>query len=162
MMRKLELKDAPKMMETLNDKDVTNTMRVSLRSFSLEDCEQYILKSQKDNINIDFAITDEKDNWVGTVSLKDINFDKKEAEYAIITSKEVHGKGYSQKATKEILKYAFETLKLDKVYLYVSVNNIRANKFYQKFGFIFDRCEKNGLKIGDTYHDINWYYALKK
>lgn len=161
-MRKLELKDAKKMMETLNDKSVTNTMRISLRSFSLDECKDYILNSNKDDKNIDFAITDENDNWVGTVSLKNIDHSKKEAEYAIITSKDVHGKGYSQKATKEILEYAFNELKLDKVYLYVSVNNIRANKFYQKVGFIFDRCETNGLKLGNEYQDINWYYALRK
>ena len=161
-MRKLELKDANKMMETLNDKSVTSTMRISLRSFSLDECKSYILNSNKDNKNIDFAITDESDNWVGTISLKNIDYSKKEAEYAIITSKDVHGKGYSQKATKEILEYAFNELKLDKVYLYVSVNNIRANKFYQKVGFIFDRCEKSGLKLGNEYQDINWYYALRK
>lgn len=161
-MRKLELKDANKMMETLNDKSVTNTMRISLRSFSLDECKDYILNSNKDDKNIDFAITDENDNWVGTISLKNIDYSKKEAEYAIITSKEVHGKGYSQKATKEILEYAFNKLKLDKVYLYVSVNNIRANKFYQKVGFIFDKCERNGLKLGNEYQDINWYHALRK
>lgn len=161
-MRKLELKDANKMMETLNDKSVTNTMRISLRSFSLDECKDYILNSNKDDKNIDFAITDEGDNWVGTISLKNIDYSKKEAEYAIITSKDVHGKGYSQKATKEILEYAFNELKLDKVYLYVSVNNIRANKFYQKVGFIFDRCERRGLKLGNEYQDINWYYVLKK
>lgn len=161
-MRKLELKDANKMMETLNDKSVTSTMRISLRSFSLDECKDYILNSNKDDKNIDFAITDEDDNWVGTISLKNIDYIKKEAEYAIITSKDVHGKGYSQKATKEILEYAFNELKLDKVYLYVSVNNIRANKFYQKVGFIFDRCERNGLKLGNEYQDINWYYALRK
>ena len=161
-MRKLELKDANKMMETLNDKSVTNTMRISLRSFSLDECKKYILNSNKDEKNIDFAITDENDNWVGTISLKNIDYIKKEAEYAIITSKDVHGKGYSQKATKEILEYAFNELKLDKVYLYVSVNNIRANKFYQKVGFIFDKCERNGLKLGNEYQDINWYYALRK
>lgn len=160
-MRRLEEKDAKRMVVALNDKDVTNTMRISMRSFTLEECESYIQKANNDKESVHFAITDDNDNWVGTVSLKDINQEKKEAEYAILTAKEVHGKGYAQKATDFILDYAFNKLGLKKVYLFVSVNNVRANKFYQKYGFTFDRLEENGLKLGNESHDINWYYISK-
>ena len=159
-MRELQLKDAKRMMDCLNDKSITETMRIRSHTFTLEECENFIKKSLVDIKNKNFAIVDENDNWVGTVSLKDI--DEEEAEYAIITCQEAHGKGYAQKATKEILRYAFNELHLNKVFLYASTKNVRANKFYQKFGWIFDHLEKEGLHLQDEIHDVNWYYITKE
>ena len=159
-MRQLELKDASRMMAALNDKDVTSNMRVGLHTFTLQECEDFIINEKNNPNTKNFAIVDDEDNWLGTVSLKDIH--NSEAEYAILTAREAHGKGYAQKATKEILQYAFNELKLKKVFLFVSASNVRANKFYQKFGWRFDRLEKDGLELNNTLYDVNWYYLTSE
>ena len=158
-MRHLELKDAKRMMICLNDKEVTRFMKIGERDFSIEDCKNYIKNCEKNKDTMHFAITDENDNWIGTVSLKNIS--NKEAEYAIILSKTAHGKGYSQKSTKEILNFAFNNLNLNKVYLYVSTTNIRANKFYLKFGWKLDKTENSKELINGMPVTYNWYSISK-
>ena len=83
--------------------------------------------------------------------MKNINKVDKNAEYAIVTRADAHGKGYARTASEEILKIAFEVLGLERVYLYVSVENIAANKFYQKFGF------KSEGKSDSTHGGAVWY-----
>ena len=73
---------------------------------------------------------------VGSVYLRDIDADKKEAEYGIFIGEEsARGKGVGTKSAKLILKYAFEELKLEKIFLRVFKDNPGAVRSYEKAGF---------------------------
>ena len=161
-LRRLELKDAQPMQECMNDDNVNHFMRIHSMSFTVESCERFIESTWSDEKNKHFAIADDNDEWVGTISLKDIDLVKKEAEYAIVTASKVHGTGISHEASREILRYAFKDLKLERVYLYLSTKNVRANRFYTKFGFHFDRTDKSLMEINGNKEDINWYSMSKE
>ena len=73
---------------------------------------------------------------VGSVYLRDIDLNKKEAEYGIFIGEEsARGKGVGTKSAKLILKYAFEELGLKKIFLRVLKNNPGAVRSYEKAGF---------------------------
>ncbi|MBR6382441.1 MAG: GNAT family N-acetyltransferase [Lachnospiraceae bacterium] len=73
---------------------------------------------------------------VGSVYLRDIDPDKKEAEYGIFIGEEgARGKGVGTKSAKLILKYAFEELGLEKIFLRVFKDNPGAVRSYEKAGF---------------------------
>ena len=73
---------------------------------------------------------------VGSVYLRDIDTDTKEAEYGIFIGEEsARGKGVGTKSAKLILKYAFEELGLKKIFLRVLKNNPGAVRSYEKAGF---------------------------
>ena len=73
---------------------------------------------------------------VGSVYLRDIDLDTKEAEYGIFIGEEsARGKGVGTKSAKLILKYAFEELGLKKIFLRVLKNNPGAVRSYEKAGF---------------------------
>lgn len=73
---------------------------------------------------------------VGSVYLRDIDQDKKEAEYGIFIGEEsARGKGVGTKSAKLILKYAFEELELEKIFLRVFKDNPGAVRSYEKAGF---------------------------
>ena len=73
------------------------------------------------------------------------------------------GSGAAKVATMEILKIAFEELKLHKVYLNVRSGNIRAQKFYNKIGFRNEGTFKDHVinKNGD-YENLIWLAILNK
>lgn len=162
MIRKLEIKDAQLMLAAMSDDNVNHFMNIDGKKMKLDDCIKFIEKSKNDSINTNFAIVDESDSWVGTISLKNIDKTSMSAEYAIITSSSVHGKGYAKKATKEILNYAFNVLNLNRVYLNVSVENERANAFYKKVGFIYEGCSRKSHYIKGKLTSLNWYSLLKE
>lgn len=89
-LRKLELKGAPLMFEWMHDETVVKDMQADFSSKTLEDCNHFILSSNDTRKNLHLAIVDENDEYMGTVSLKNIEEDK--AEFAITVRKYAMGK----------------------------------------------------------------------
>ena len=75
-------------------------------------------------------------NPVGTVFLKNIDYDNSKAEFGIfIGESEAHGRGYGTIAAKLITSFGFQELGLNKIYLSVFNDNKGAIKSYKKAGF---------------------------
>lgn len=134
-LRRLEQKDAERMLAWMHDKSVVEHMGTDFSKKSYSDCVNFIFKSQNDKYNLHMAIVDDNDAYMGTVSLKNIERDLKRAEFAITVSKDAMGKGYSIYAMKEIISIAFKKLGLEEVYWYVAQKNQRAVRFYDKHKF---------------------------
>lgn len=73
---------------------------------------------------------------VGLIGLLAIDKENSKAEYYICIGEQLYKhKGVASRATKIILRYAFEELKLNKVYLNVDADNVAACSLYEKNGF---------------------------
>ena len=159
--RKLDIKDAKFMLEWMHDPNVVEFFGVDFSSKTMEDAKKFILNSfSEDNQN--FAIVDEFDEYQGTISLKNIDYKNMNAEYAISIRSSAMGRGFSREATNKLLEYAFDELKLNRVYLCVASDNIRAIKFYKKYGFIYEGKFTNHIKRNDKFVDLEWYYILNE
>lgn len=86
-----------------------------------------------------FIIQVKSDDWnqdIGTAFLKDLDSNNHKAEFGIFIGEEsALGKGFGKQATYLILQYAFESLKLNRVYLTVFADNHPAVNAYLKCGF---------------------------
>lgn len=131
-LRPLEIYDAPFMLEWMHDINVTEKMRADFSKKNITDCNNFILNAMNSENDLHLAVVNDLDEYMGTVSLKDINREDMSAEFAIILRTIAMGKGYSMFAMKEIIRVGFEKLSLDKIYWCVAKNNLRAIKFYDK------------------------------
>lgn len=154
-LRELELRDAPHMLEWMMDPSIARFFRFDAAGMTEEKCRDYIASANRDPSSRHYAIADENDEYLGTISLK--NIEEGRAEYAISTRKCAHGSGAAMQATREILRIAFEELGLETVFLNVLTENRRANAFYRKAGFRYERTEKNALELRGEPKDLNWY-----
>lgn len=155
--RRLEEKDAPLMLEWMQDQELVKFLSKDFSHMELSDCCSFIQSSREDGENIHRAICNEKDEYLGTVSLKQIDKRNKNAEYAIALRRKALGTGASRTGTEEILKVAFEELGLHRVYLNVIGDNVRADRFYEKMAF---RCEgtfREHMFLNGRYLDLKWY-----
>ena len=233
MLRKLEKKDAPLMLEWMHDPSVVENLNRNFGDLTIEDCEGFIaaaaadaehfmLKFPEEEMlkapagtasgagisSLHFAIADESDEYMGTVSLKNIDRGASRgegkagiepagegeeskfagesadsqpagesaeaqlteesvdsAEFAITIRKCAMGRGISLEAMKEIIRIGYEELGLDIIYWYVSENNKRAVRFYDKNGFkrtTVAELEAKNVKIEDSERqraDLIWYIA---
>ena len=158
-LRKLEEKDAQGMYEWMTDPGIIRFFRFDASSATLQTCREFILHAYDDPTCIHYAIVNDYDEYLGTISLKNIT--EKNAEYAISTRKKTHGTGVAYKATMEILRIAFEELHLQQVYLNVLEDNNRAKAFYKKCGFeVFDHIE-NTVIIKKRYKSLAWYHFTR-
>lgn len=96
-----------------------------------------------------FIIEDVKSGYkpVGQVSLYNIDWDAKRAEYGrlMIGDQDSTGRGFARLATEVLLDLAFKKLGLEEVYLEVFANNDRAIRIYEAAGFSI--MEGNGNTI---------------
>ncbi len=135
-MRELESKDALLMYEWMHDENVVGKIqREKFIHKSLADCEKFIRDAQVDKENIHKAIVDENDQYLGTVSLKNVNMEKGWAEFAITIRASAMGTGAGRFAMDAIIKYGFEVMGLREIFWYVKSDNIRAIRFYEKGGY---------------------------
>lgn len=162
-LRKLEQSDAELMLEWMHDKELTENMMADFQNMKLEDCVEFIKAALTDETkNLHRAICSDDNEYLGTVSLKNIDYKSQNAEFAIALRRKALGKGVAVSATKQILEIAFEELHLSRIYLCVASCNRRAIKFYDKFGFLYEGCFRKHVYIAKQRQDLLWYSILKE
>lgn len=159
-LRKLKIKDAKFMLEWMHDPSVVKYLQTDFLAKTIEDCINFISSSQDTTQNIHLAIVDDKDEYMGTVSLKNIT---KDAEFAITIRNIAMGKGYSKFGMKEIIRIGLQELNLTSVYWCVSPVNVRAVRFYDKNGY--KKIDIKGKSVmGYTQEQMDnylWYEVRK-
>lgn len=159
-LRQLNFTDVEGMLEWMHEPTIYQNFRTDFSSYNSEQVKKFISDSFTET-NRHYACVNESDQYLGTVSLKNIDHNSQNAEYAISFRKNAHGTGASYFATNQILKIAFYELNLEKVYLNVISKNIRAISFYEKYGFTFEGCFKKHISINGILEDLMWYRILK-
>ncbi len=166
-LRKLEKKDAVLMLEWMHDENCQKGFKKNMASYTLERVEEFCCSAASEvkdrNVisNIHIAIVDEKDEYLGTVSLKNINFNDNNAEYAIVIRPSFQRKGIAYEASKKILKIGFEKYGLNKIYLTVFEDNIGAIFLYEKLGFVYEGTLRNHIFVNNVYKNWKLYGILE-
>ena len=161
MLRKLELKDTQYILEWMHDVECKNIYLADMNSKTNEDVKQFIKNAAQPGNSVHYAFVDENDEYLGTVSLKDIDKKSRTAEFAIASRKKARGTGITRKATIEILKIGFEEYQLNKIYLNVFSDNERAVRFYEKIGFIFEGEFREHIIFNNIKHNLKWFGMLR-
>ena len=161
-LRDFKEKDLDGMIEWMHSTISEEVFAKDFNHFSEEKVLNFIKNAKNYENEIHLACVDDNDEYLGTVSLKNIDNDNKNAEYAISFREKAFGTGASSFATKEILRIAFTELKLEKVYLNVLEINKRANAFYNKMGFKKVGVFKNHILKKDKFYNLVWYEILKE
>lgn len=139
-LRKLELRDAPLMLEWMHDESVVCHLGANFAAKTIDDCRRFIEGSHTDEENLHLAVVNEEDEYMGTVSLKHLDRVNRWAEFAITVRAVAMGKGYSRFGMEKILELGLKEQGLDAIYWCVSPENVRAVRFYDKCGYRRTQC----------------------
>lgn len=156
-LRKLEVKDASLMLEWMHDKNVVKNLRTNFAEKTIDDCVSFIEESRNDERCINLAIVSDEDEYMGTVSLKNINRVSSDAEFAITVRRCAMGKGYSQYAMSNIFQIGMEDFDLDRIYWCVLSENGRAVRFYEKQGYKKIDAKKEWVLGYENQNDLIWF-----
>ena len=98
--------------------------------------------------------SDDTDEYLGTISLKEISLEHHSAEMAISLRKKAQGHGVATEAIRLLLKKGFNELGLHRICLTVLADNIAAIKLYEKCGFAFEGELRDHLFLNGRY--VSW------
>ncbi|MBE6109007.1 MAG: GNAT family N-acetyltransferase [Erysipelotrichaceae bacterium] len=163
--RKLKEKDAPLMLEWMHDPDVVVGLRKDFSSFTIDHCLNFIANAKSDETAMHRAVVNEEDEYLGTVSVRDIDRQLGCGEFAITVRRKAMGTGAAIFGMRKILCEALNELGLKKVYWCVSSNNPRAVRFYRKNGFIEVKEESVPDYLTKGYgneNDLLWFCYEQK
>lgn len=104
------------------------------------------------------AVIEYQGKPVGVIGL--LTIDNGRAEYYVtLGEQEYKGKGIAKEATRLLLMYAFCELGLKEVYLYTEVENIGAQKLFEKCGFVQQGVAR-GSAVNRGKAVDRYYYTL--
>lgn len=161
-LRELTLEDSAGMLEWFRDENVTSYLHGDYSNASINDAIKFISEESKYDNEVHYAIVNDENDYIGTVSLRHIDKVEETAELAIVVKSDYFAKGYAWFAVCEILKYAFNILQLRGVYWRVYQKNKRAIHFFDKHGFNKpdEDIPKHIKQRHSNEKDLIWYVAL--
>ncbi len=95
------------------------------------------------------------DRPLGSVYIRDIDRDNRKGEYGIfIGEDDARGRGIGTAAAGLMIRYAFEKLKLHRLFLRVYADNIRAINSYEKAGFVKEALLRDDVFVNGVFRDM--------
>lgn len=120
-------------LKLVNDKEIQSLVSTKFKDITLEDELKWINYKLENKEYVYSMIEKGTNKFIGNVELMD--YDGESAELGISIVKDMQNKHYGTEAMKEVLKYAFEVLKLKYVNAVIFSNNIRSLWCAKKLGF---------------------------
>lgn len=136
----------------VNDPEITKFLLVD-PPLSWEQEEAWYDSLVKDR-DIVYTIETIEGKVIGNIALLELNWKDRNAVLGIMIGDHDHlGKGYGTDAIRTMLRYAFETLNLERVGLTARKDNARAIGCYRKCGFQIEGLMRHTRHKNGSYHD---------
>jgi len=157
--RRLQLKDAEKMLEWMHDPEISYKYKTNFADYTLKDAQDFIQHSFSEDYQ-HFAVVDAQDEYIGTISLKNISKYNNNAE---LTSafRSCAGKETYESAVSSMIQYGFDQLQLDEIYVRIFEDHTSLIDYYVRLGFTKGGTFVNRLHIKEESKKLCWYYKRK-
>jgi RimJ/RimL family protein N-acetyltransferase len=157
-LRALETRDIEALLVAYRDFDLqltTDGDAPPLSDLQVRDLWEGIIRDPGPDLRY-FAIepVDHDGQMVGACSLQHIDLRNRNAELSIfMVSQEARGQGYGTEAVNLLMDYAFEVVRVDRLYLGVYDFNEAGLRAYERAGFRYEGRHRNALYYQERYHD---------
>ncbi|MBN1267804.1 MAG: GNAT family N-acetyltransferase [Anaerolineales bacterium] len=157
-LRAVEQDDLERYVTWFNDPEVRKHLEMILPMSSADEEDWYQNMRKSPPAERAFAIDIRDGNgWthIGSCSFLHVDQINSLAEIGIsIGEKKQWGKGYGTEVVRLLLKVAFETLNLNRVYLRVYEKNMRGIRTYEKAGFVLEGRLREARFSEGSYQDV--------
>lgn len=164
-LRELKSEDLNEIMKYVNDYNLYSSFTDSAPLPKTVEFQRLWMENQISNENIiTFAIANkDTDDFIGTCQLREIDMQNYLATLSIIIgTSENSGKGYGTDAIKQLLRFAFLELNLNRVQLEVYEDNFPAIRLYEKCGFVREGAKTEQIFRRGKYSTQIVYSILKE
>jgi diamine N-acetyltransferase len=157
-LRAISREDLPLFVRWLNDPEVIRGLMVCL-PFSLDDEEEWYAgirkKHQAERPLVIEILTEDGWESIGDCGLFNIDWQVRQAEFGIVIGAKQHwNRGYGTEALGLLVKHGFGTLNLNRIMLRVFADNGRAQRAYEKAGFVQEGVMRQAHYHEGAYVDV--------
>lgn len=163
-LREIDRKDLSSINKWRNNPELISCLGAPFRFINLTVDEKWYDSYMSNRSNqVRCAIVNDADDLIlGMVSLVTIDYMNQSAEFHImIGESENQGRGIGTFAVVEMLKHAFYNMNLQRIELTVLEDNIRAQKLYEKVGFVREGIKRKAKYKNGKFVNMILYSVLK-
>lgn len=157
-LRATERDDVKKFHTWVNDPEVTSYLSLYLPMSMTDEENWFNAMTQRSQNEKPLVIELRSENdWkmIGNCAVFDIDTVTRSAELGIMLGeKDEWNKGYGTEAITVLARHCFETLNMNRVYLRVYAENLRAKRTYEKAGFIEEGRLREAVYKHGRYDDV--------
>jgi RimJ/RimL family protein N-acetyltransferase len=121
-----------------------------------------LLEQMEEKRFYSFLIRDSGNQIVGTVFLKDLDWNAMKAEIGFFVDKDHEKRGIISRSVSLIAGYCFEELALNKLYMRIAVSNQASISVAEKNGFLCEGILRSDFKTSESELIDTLYYGLLK
>ncbi|MHC4211949.1 MAG: GNAT family N-acetyltransferase [Planctomycetota bacterium] len=164
ILRAFNLTDAPEVQRLAGDREIAS-MTLSIPHPYEDGVAEKWISTHRDLFEkgqvLNLAITRRDDGGlVGSIGIT-INTEHENAELGYWIGKQYWNQGYCTEAARPLLKYAFETLKLNRIEAHHFARNPASGRIMKKIGLLKEGCLRQHIIKWDAFEDIVMYGILK-
>jgi RimJ/RimL family protein N-acetyltransferase len=150
-LRALERSDAATVTPWFNDLELTRNL-LRYRPMSVEEEETFIARLADQPTDLVLGVVEKSsDALCGVSGLHGFGLPDRKAMFGIVIAQPWQGKGYGTETTRLMVRIAFDTLNVHRVWLEVFADNARAIRAYEKVGFV-----REGVARQAAWRDGRW------
>ncbi len=162
-LRAVEESDMELLREMINNPEIENMVAGSsfpVSSFAQRKWFENLLNNKNE---LRLIIDTDTYGSIGTITLTKIDWKNRNSQLniKITNKKDLYGKGYGSKATKALIKYAFEQLNMQCIYSHILEYNIASQRLHEKIGFKKEGILRERVYKNSKYHNLIVWSILK-
>ena len=162
-LRAFKKEDAEELTKLLQDKDIFLTTMTVPYPYQKKDAYEWIGTQRKDAENLNafhWCLECKKTRSIIGVLSASLKAHDESAELGYWVGKKYWNQGYTTEAVKEVIRFAFEELGLNRVYAHYMANNPASGKVMQKAGMLHEGILKQHYKKEGKFVDVEYYGVL--
>ena len=164
LLRKMTVKDSADMFLYASNSAVCEFLTWCPHE-SLEYTKKYLkflVKKYKTGEFLDWGIILKSENrLIGTCGFTCIDFANCKGEIGYVLSPLYQNKGYAEECVKEVIRYAFNTLELNRIEARVMEGNVPSLRLLEKCGFSFEGKALEDIYVKKQFKNVLHYAILK-
>jgi len=165
ILRKMSLRDVSDLFEYASEPEVTKYVTWDYHR-TVADSKYFlnlVLQKYKDHdVSPWGMVLKENNKLIGTCGYAWWMPENYRAEFGYALSMKYWNQGLMTEAVREIIRFGFETMELNRIEARCKTDNLASEKVMQKCGMKFEGIMRQQMHVKDEYHDLKMYSILKK
>ncbi|MGA2866497.1 MAG: GNAT family N-acetyltransferase [Verrucomicrobiota bacterium] len=158
LLRPLTTDDAATVARLAGSREIAHTTISIPHPYSEDQAREWIAartgQSATDKELVFGVVTREDAQLVGAVGLREIDTEHSQAETGFWIGVPSWGKGYVTEAARRVIRYAFEELKLNRIYAHHMVRNPASGRVLEKLGMKREGLLRQRVRKWGVFEDV--------
>ena len=165
-LRPLELFDSSAIQKAAGAREIADTMISLPHPYPAGEAERYVARQQSEREagrSATFTIEQKTEGWFcGLVEVRDIDREHSQGELSFWLAVEAWGQGYMSEVVQEVVRYAFESLGLNRLFAYHMLRNPISGRVLEKNGFKQEGLLRQRVQKWEQFEDVALWAILRQ